>query len=432
MPKKPIKSVITPVVEPPKASIELEPPAPAINPRRDKIFDAVSEIVAKRFSQKVVSANLATQPFVSTGSMVVDHLIGGSVAADGNGRSCPGFPRRRITEVFGAESSGKTTLAISAIADCQKRGGLAMFLDFENALHHGYAQNIGMRFDNKQLLYYNPENMEQGLEMIYLGIRMGVDLIVVDSVAAMVPKTVMEAPADKITIGVQARLLSQQLPKMVVWLNKIPAGFESFDGTSLVFLNQTRSVIGKISYASSVNTTGGMSLKFYATIRLSLARTRSDVIVKKDVFTGKPAKIPYGNLTKIKIVKNKLDVTQGQSADIFIRYGRGIDDYLAAIELGLTCKAVAKKGSTYVLGGENFRGRESLRRFLAGNPDKFNALRKSVLSYLSVDRSNDLGREEDDDSYIEETAIHDEDSDIDESGLEDACREYEMNEKEAS
>lgn len=431
-PKKSSPSVVTPVVKPPEASRELAAPEAPDNPNREKIFDFISAVAAKRFDQNVVAANTSTQPFVSSGSLIVDHLIGGSIAADGVGRACPGFPRRRVSEIFGAESSGKTTLAISAIAACQRRGGLAMFLDFENALHHGYAMNMGMRFGNKQLIYYNPENMEQGLEMIYLGIRSGVDLIVVDSVAAMVPKAVMEAPADKMTIGIQARLLSQQLPRMIVWLNKNPPGFDNFKGTSLIFINQTRSVIGKTGYGGpSVNTSGGMSLKFYATIRMSLARIRSDMLVKKDIYTGKPTKIPYGNVTKVKIVKNKLDVTQGQSADVFIRYGRGIDDYLAAIELGQTCKVVSKKGSSYSFNGSSFRGRESFRKHLVDNQVHFEALRKAVLAYLAVDRSNDGGFEEDDDTYIEGIEIKDEDSDFNEKGIEEACVEHEISEEEA-
>lgn len=309
-------------------------------------------------------------PFVSSGSFVIDDLIGAS---------CPGYPRKRITEVYGPESSGKTTAALHAITEVQKAGGVAMFLDFEHALHHGYAQKIGVKFDDRQLLYYAPENLEEGLKLIYIGIKAGVDLIVVDSVASMVPKAELEKKLDAAAaIGLQARIFSQNLPKVCIWLTSVVEA--NPQGTALVLINQTRATIN--SHGGDENTSGGKALKFFAYLRLRFSRIRSDFIKRKDKFSGKDRSYPFGNHTQVKVIKSKLDAKQGHSADIFIRFGSGIDDYLSAIETGANNKIVKKNGPMYTYGDQSFKGKDALRKHLIDNPKVFAELKKRVVEAI--------------------------------------------------
>ena len=185
-------------------------------------------MILKSTNQKPVQASNSTMANVSTGSVIVDYLIGGSPAMDGKGPVCPGFPRRKITEVYGAESSGKTTLCLQSIADIQRRGGTAMFLDFEHALHAGYAQQLGVSFDPNKLGFYQPDTMEEGFKMMLIGIMSGVDLIVVDSVAAMVPAAELDKdPGEIAKVGGVAKPMSENLPKFALWLSKYPMDKES-------------------------------------------------------------------------------------------------------------------------------------------------------------------------------------------------------------
>src|SRR5690606_18559541 len=179
---------------------------------------AIGKYTEKEYKdkQEPLGARRGPMDIVSSGSLALDDLIGGNLSPDGTGPICAGYPRRYITEIYGAEASGKTTLALEAIARVQKEGGIAMFLDFEHALHHGYAQKLGVSFDKEKLLLYTPSSMEQGLDMLKLGAKVGVDLIVVDSVAAMVP--LAEAAknfSDAAQVGIRARKLADALPKIV-------------------------------------------------------------------------------------------------------------------------------------------------------------------------------------------------------------------------
>jgi recombination protein RecA len=339
--------------------------------------------ILKHVKKKPIEKHKGALPFVPSGSFVIDDLIGGALASDGK-PVCPGYPRRRITEVFGAESSGKTTASLEAITEVQNQGGVAMFLDFEHALHHEYAEKVGIRFDGKTLLVYEPDNLEEGIKMIFIGIMAGVDIIVVDSVASMVTKDEMEKGIDKPSmIGDRARAFAKFLPRIVVWLTKeIP---ENPKGTALVFINQTRALIGNAGYGGGEdNTTGGKALKFFSYLRLRFTRLRSDVWKKKDRVSGKEKSYPYGNHTQVKVIKSKIDGKQGYTADIFIRFGMGIDDYHSLIEGGVTNKLIAKAGSSYEFNGAKFKGKESLRTFLAGDVKATADLRKKLLEALRV------------------------------------------------
>lgn len=341
---------------------------------------AAMEAIHKHTTQKPVGKHTGALPSVSSGSYVINDLIGGTLASDGK-PMCPGYPRKRITEVFGAESSGKTTAALEAISSVQEAGGVAMFLDFEHALHHGYAEKIGVKF-NDTLLVYDPDNLEEGIKMMFIGIKAGVDLIVIDSVAAMVSKDEMEKGIDKpARIGDRASQFAKFLPKIVNWLAH---PMESNpNGTAVVFINQTRALIGNTGYGGGEdNTTGGKALKFFSYLRLRFTRLRSDVVKKKDKVTGKERSYPYGNHTQVKIVKSKVDGKQGYASDIFIRFGVGIDDYHSVIEGAITNKMIAKHGASYELNGLKFKGREALRTYLVQDGKAFSELRKKVTELI--------------------------------------------------
>lgn len=343
------------------------------------------EFIHKATGQRPIGEMKGTHPHVPTGSMTVDTLVGGAPLPDGKGFICPGFPRQRIVEVYGAESSGKTTLVLKAIANCQRAGGVAMFLDFENALHHGYARSIGVSFDPDKLLYYTPDNLEEGLKMIYIAIKSGVDLVAVDSVSAMVPKSELEKKLDDpAKIGAQAVAMSTNLPKMVQWLKGIKTGEKTAERpvTCLVLINQIRSLISSSARGDTDNTSGGKAPKFYAGLRLKLTRIRSDYVEKVDPLTLKKKKQPYGNLVQVKVVKNKMYGNQGATGEIFIRYGFGVDEYMTAIECALPRKIITKSGSVYTLSGQSFRGKEQVRRYLIDNPKAFADLQSKISAAL--------------------------------------------------
>lgn len=356
----------------------------------------VRDAIAKKTGMKPLRPGTHSYGYVSTGSFNVDMLIGGTKTLDGKGLICPGFPRRRITEIYGAESSGKTTLLISAMVQAQRAGGKAMLIDYEHSIDLSYAQRLGLSLAEDKMQVYQPDTMEDGFVAMYAGILGGFDIIGVDSVAAMVPEAELEKGFDQgAKIGVVAAAFSRELPKFVGWLNKYPfisdkEGSKRSDpnhpGTALVFVNQTRAAI-TMGYGGGSgeveNTAGGKALKFYAYERLRLARIRSESIEKNDAFTGKKKKYPYGNVTDVRVVKSKIDAKQGHSTQIFIRYGTGIDDYYSVIETGVTQKLIRREGAMYRLGEQNFRGRDLLRKYLQENDDVFQTLRLKLAQVVN-------------------------------------------------
>jgi len=366
----PVK-VAAPVEDTPKKKDKVE------EPKKGQSIAAVARALLKKHANlETVKPSFSTMPHIPSGSLVLNNLMGGSPASDGKGAVCPGYPKRRIIELYGAESCGKTTLAISAIVQCQKAGGVPAFFDFEHSLADGYAKACGMSFAEDKLLYLKPDTLEQGMKGIYLAIRAGVDLIVVDSVASMVPKDELEKDVEKDAerIGSVAGPLTRNLKKLVIWLAKYPDP-EKFPkkGTSVIFINQTRAKIstGGGGYGGDEDQTpGGKALKFYASLRLRMTRIKSEVLKKKDPLTGKDINIQYGNVTKVKVVKTKIDLKQGQEGVIFIRYGMGLDDVYSIIENGLRYKLVKKggEGAGLTFGEHRANGREAFRRMLLENP----------------------------------------------------------------
>jgi len=395
-----------------KSSVKSKGPAPTVGAKQAQsakvssmAVKAIAKMTKKDGEQKPLGFKAEPFQVAPSGSLALDNLIGGNPAPDGSGPICPGYPRQHITEVYGPESSGKTTLALHAIAEVQARGGVAMFLDFENALHHGYAKALGVSFEEDKLMLYQPDFMEQGLDMAKIGIAAGVDIIVVDSVAAMVTKDEMAKNfADVAKIGTRAAKLSDALPKLVKFLKR--PNERNTQGTAFIFINQTRAQIGGMSKGDG--TAGGKALKFYAYLRLQANKIQSEYLEKVNPLTKAKEKVPFGNKTQVKVVKSKVDAKQGAKANIFIRYGQGVDDFYTTIESGAAHGIIKKAGAYFEYGGTRVQGREKFRAFLKNNPEKFESLQEELLKTLrtqSLPDAPDGDDSEDDDIDALLTAV---------------------------
>ncbi|WP_290867270.1 recombinase RecA [Aquabacterium sp.] len=290
---------------------------------------------------------------VSTGSLGLDIALG-----------VGGLPRGRVVEIYGPESSGKTTLTLQVIAEMQKQAGVCAFIDAEHALDAQYAQKLGVNLQD--LLISQPDTGEQALEIVDALVRSGsVDLIVVDSVAALTPKAELEGEMGDALPGLQARLMSQALRKLTATIKKT--------NCMVIFINQIRMKIG-VMFGSPETTTGGNALKFYASVRLDIRRIGS---IKKgdDVI---------GNETKVKVVKNKVS-PPFKTAEFDILYGEGISREGEVIDLGVTAKVVEKSGSWYAYNGEKIgQGKDNAREFLRENPDLAREIENKIRQSLDV------------------------------------------------
>jgi recombination protein RecA len=290
---------------------------------------------------------------ISTGSISVDHAIG-----------IGGFPRGRVVEVYGPESSGKTTLALSVIAQSQKKGGIAAFIDAEHALDAEYARKLGVDIDN--LLVSQPDNGEQALEIAEMLVRSNsVDVVVIDSVAALVPKAELEGEMGDSHVGLQARLMSQALRKLTAIVSK--------SRTCLVFINQIREKIG-VMFGNPETTTGGRALKFYSSVRIDIRRIAS--LKDGEEVTGARA--------KVKVVKNKVAAPFRQ-AEFDIDYGEGISKNGELVDLGVEHKMVVKSGAWYSYGDLRLgQGRDNAKTFLRENPDLADEIEAKIRERLGL------------------------------------------------
>jgi len=280
----------------------------------------------------------------------VDAIPSGSLSLD-IALGINGFPRGRVVEIFGPESSGKTTLAIHAIAECQKQGGIAAFIDAEHAFDRFYAKGLGV--DTENLLISQPDNGEQALEITENLIRSGaIDIIVIDSVAALVPRGEIEGEMGDSKVGLQARLMSQAMRKLTATIGRT--------GCCCVFINQLREKIG-VMFGNPETTTGGNALKFYSSLRLDIRKTGSGIKDKDGSVMG--------NHVKVKVVKNKM-APPFRVAMFDIMYGEGISKTGEIVDLGVDHEIIQKSGSWYSYGGAKIaQGREAAKQFLADNPE---------------------------------------------------------------
>src|SRR5271163_505845 len=319
----------------------MQPFTPAELAARQRAIDAALSQMDKQFGKGSVlrlgSRNVLPVAVISSGSISVDSALG-----------VGGFPRGRVVEVFGPESSGKTTMALQVIAQAQKAGGTAAFIDAEHALDAAYAKNLGVDVDN--LIVSQPDYGEQALEIVGALIGSGgIDVAVVDSVAALVPKAELDGEMGDSHMGLHARLMSQALRKLT--------GTVARTGTLLVFINQVREKIG-VMFGNPETTTGGRALKFYSSVRAEVRR----------IGAIKDGDVVVGNRTKIKVVKNKV-AAPFREAEVDILYGQGISREGDLLDLGATEAIVEKSGSWYSYGGERIgQGRETARAFLVENP----------------------------------------------------------------
>jgi recombination protein RecA len=295
---------------------------------------------------------------ISTGSISIDYALG-----------IGGLPRGRVTEIFGPESSGKTTLALQVIAEAQRNGGLAAFVDAEHALDAEYAKKLGVDIDN--LLVSQPDNGEQALEIVEVLIRSSVvDVVVVDSVAALVPRAEIEGEMGEAQMGLQARLMSQALRKLTGSISK--------SKTVLIFINQLREKIG-VMFGNPETTTGGRALKFYASIRIDIRRIGA--IKDGDVATG--------GRTRVKIVKNKM-APPFREAEFDIMYGEGISREGDLLDLAVERKIIEKSGAWFAYGGERLgQGRENVKQFLKDHTDIRSAIDDRVRRDLGLAREQE-------------------------------------------
>ena len=274
-----------------------------------------------------------------------------------------GFPKGRVVEIYGPESSGKTTLAIHAIAEAQKKGGIAAIIDAEHAFDQFYAQNLGVDIEN--LLISQPDNGEQALEIADNLIRSGaIDIIVIDSVAALTPKAEIEGEMGDSQMGLQARLMSKALRKLTGTISKA--------NTCCIFINQLREKIG-VMFGNPETTTGGNALKFYSSVRIDIRR--SSAIKNADKVIG--------NRTRVKIVKNKV-APPLQQAEFDIMYGEGISKVGEIIDLGVDLNIISKSGSWYAYGDTKLgQGRDAVKEILKDNPELFEELENKIVEELN-------------------------------------------------
>jgi len=323
---------------------------------RAKALEAAIASIERQFGKgsilRMTEDSVQAIPVTTSGSLLLDSALG-----------IGGYPKGRVVEIYGPESSGKTTLTLHAIAECQKAGGVAAFIDAEHALDTVYAKNLGVKIE--ELIISQPDSGEQALEIVDTLIRSNaIDMIIIDSVAALVPKQELDGEMTDLAPGSQARLMSKAMRKITAAINK--------SHCTVIFINQLRMKIG-VMFGSPETTTGGNALKFYASIRLDIRRTGS---IKKgnDV---------VGNTTRVKVVKNKL-APPFKQVDFDIMYGQGISRSGEAIDIGLEVGLVSRSGSWYSLGDERIgQGRDNAKQYLEDNP--------AVFEKLLADLRNNMG-----------------------------------------
>ncbi len=323
----------------------------AISPDKTKAVDAAMGQIERQFGKgaimKLGARPIKNIPVISTGSIELDRALG-----------IGGLPRGRVIEVFGPESSGKTTLALHAVANAQKQGGIAAFIDAEHALDTIYARKLGVNCD--ELLVSQPDTGEQALEIADMLVRSGaIDVMVIDSVAALVPRAEIEGEMGDAHMGLQARLMSQALRKLTATIGKTM--------TSVIFINQIRMKIG-VMFGNPETTTGGNALKFYSSVRLDIRRIGS-IKDGQDV---------VGNRTRVKVVKNKM-APPFKEAEFDIMYGEGISRAGDLLDVGVGAGIIEKSGSWYAYDGERIgQGRENVKKFFQDNPDLFASVEMKV------------------------------------------------------
>lgn len=332
----------------------------------DKTLEQVMKDIEKQFGKGAVMklGEHASQKVevISSGSITLDTALG-----------IGGYPKGRIVEIYGPESSGKTTFALHAIAEAQKNGGKAAFIDAEHALDPVYASKLGV--DINDLLLSQPDNGEQALEITEALVRSGaISIIVIDSVAALVPQAEIEGEMGDSHVGLQARLMSQALRKLSGIINKT--------NTVVIFINQLREKVG-VMFGNPEVTPGGRALKFYSSVRLEIRRRANKI--RTDII---------GNKANIKVVKNKM-APPFKTCSVDIMYGTGISKYGELVDLGAQANVLEKSGAWYAYNGEKIgQGKENAKEWLKNNPEETKKIVKSVRSFFANSDTLEIGKSE--------------------------------------
>ncbi len=326
-------------------------------PDREKAIESAMTQIERQFGKgsimKLGSRAVMDVPTISSGSIALDRALG-----------IGGLPRGRVIEIFGPESSGKTTLALHAVAEAQKQGGIAAFIDAEHALDTSYAKKLGVNCD--ELLVSQPDTGEQALEISDMLVRSGaMDILVIDSVAALVPRAEIEGEMGDSHMGLQARLMSQALRKLTGTIGKTM--------TSMIFINQIRMKIG-VMFGNPETTTGGNALKFYASVRLDIRRLAA-------IKNGQEV---VGNRTRVRVVKNKI-APPFKEAEFDIMYGEGISKTGDLLDIGVQAEVVDKSGAWYSFNGERIgQGRENVKKFMDENPDIYASIYDKIREKIGL------------------------------------------------
>jgi recombination protein RecA len=343
----------------------------ALENSKKKAIDSAVNQIEKQFGKGSIMRlggdyTIPDIPIISTGSISLDCALG-----------IGGVPRGRVTEIYGPEASGKTTLALQIMAEAQKSGGVVAFIDAEHAVDIEYAQKLGVKTDD--LLISQPDTGEQALEIAEMLVRSGaIDVVVIDSVAALVPRAEIEGEMGDAHMGLQARLMSQALRKLAAVINR--------SRTSMIFINQIRMKIG-VMFGNPETTTGGTALKFYASIRLDIRRMEA---LKNEEGI-------YGSRTRVKVVKNKL-APPFKEAQFEIIYGKGISKGGELIDLGTTTEIIEKSGTWYSYKDERMgQGRENAKNFLRENPKIATEIEKRIKEQLGLSTKDKKGEEKEGD-----------------------------------
>jgi recombination protein RecA len=329
---------------------------------KTKAVDSAISQIERQFGKgsimKLGGETIVAVPVISTGAISLDRALG-----------VGGLPRGRVIEIYGPESSGKTTLALHAVANAQRKGGIAAFIDAEHALDVAYAKRLGVNCD--ELLVAQPDTGEQALEIADMLLRSGaIDVMVIDSVAALVPRAEIEGEMGDAHMGLQARLMSQALRKLTGTIGRTK--------TSLIFINQIRMKIGVV-FGNPETTTGGNALKFYASVRLDIRR----------IGAIKNGQDVVGNRTRVKVVKNKM-APPFKEAEFDIMYGEGISVHGDLLDVGVEAGIIDKSGAWYSYDGERIgQGRENVKKFMKDNPDLCATLDQRVRESVGLVHKSD-------------------------------------------
>jgi recombination protein RecA len=317
-------------------------------------LDKLDKTYGKGTVMKMGDAEIVEVDTISSGSLTLDNALG-----------VGGYPKGRVIEIYGPESSGKTTLTLHAIAECQKAGGIAAFIDAEHAFDRFYAQNLGINID--ELIISQPDNGEQGLEIADNLIRSGaIDIIVIDSVAALTPRSEIEGEMGDSKMGLHARLMSQALRKLTSHISKT--------NCTVIFINQLREKIGVI-FGNPETTTGGNALKFYASVRLDIRRSTQIKDNSGNVL---------GNKTRVKVVKNKV-APPFKVSEFDIMYGKGISKLGEIIDLGVEHDIIDKSGSWFSYGDTKLgQGRDSVKTILTDNPELSDEIEAKIIEIIKA------------------------------------------------